>query len=241
MIYYISILIFIILVLLIKLLNRKIMNRKKKENIKLKDILKDIIDGKIKIPYAYLHPLNFIRIVIKKYDDGSQLRLHFWIGNSLYETPHDHRFSFKSFVLKGKIINLNYYVKKDNIYGNYNLYETKFNLDGSLNYNFNNIDSYSIHICDKLIIKKNESYKLNAYIIHNSIIEFDTITLLYQYPNEKETTLIYKHKEDKQLYENNSNAQFYLTQDQIIYYIKKLYNDIEENIIENVDINEFIL
>lgn len=237
MLYYILILIILLIVLILLKNNKKI--NINKENIKLKDILEDIINGKIVISYAYLHPLNFIRIVIKKFDDGSQLRLHFWLGNSLYETPHDHRFSFKSYVLKGKLINLNYYVKKDNLFGDYNLYETKFNSDGSLNFNYNNLDSYSIHICDKLIVKKNDSYKLNAYIIHNSIIESDTITLMYQYPNEKDHTLIYKHKQDKQLYENNSNAQYYLTQEQILFYIKKLHNDIIENKIQNVDITEF--
>ena len=65
---------------------------------------------------SYLHTNGFYKIILKRYDDGSCLRLHYWLKDyNTDQNPHNHGWNFYSKILVGSLQNTNYIMTTQNI------------------------------------------------------------------------------------------------------------------------------
>lgn len=144
---------------------------------------------------SYKHPNGFVKMILRKNEDDSFFRLHYWLDElALDQNYHDHGWNFTSKIINGSLKNINYY-KSEAIDTNINaLYEYKMDLTKH-NKKLNITKSHNKYIMIKeseQIYKQNDIYYLDSNIIHRTIpIVENTITLMKQEPLTKSLCHLY--------------------------------------------------
>lgn len=129
-----------------------------------------------------IHPLGFYVLKLGQIDDDLNIRLHIW-NNKL--TPqnlelmvHNHIFDMKSFVLKGEIINKEYeLICDENKVTKNQLYKVNYSNNNSIL--IKSESNFTLLETKQSTIKKGHSYKIDAGVFHESIVQNPyTATLL---------------------------------------------------------------
>lgn len=142
---------------------------------------------------SYKHPNGFVKIILKKNNDGSYFRLHYWLNElALDQNYHDHGWNFTSKIINGVLKNINYYKSPstdENALYEYEMDLTKHNR--KLNITRSEI-KYDMIQESEQIYTKDDVYHLSSDIIHKAhpLIEH-TITLMKQEPLSKSKCYLY--------------------------------------------------
>ena len=136
------------------------------------------------------HPNKFYKILLKITNTGTT-RLHIWKTKTKTEThneehimnkqyPHTHGWNFKSFILKGSLTDVHYEKSIDNSDNNLVCY--KDNIDSINEYGY--VPQYDCKLkeINRFVHKEGTSYELNHDVIHLTIPESGSITLIHQEP-----------------------------------------------------------
>lgn len=147
---------------------------------------------------SYTHPNGFIKIILRKNDDGSYFRLHYWINNYEDVNFHNHGWNFKSKIINGVLKNMNYSKHLLNMSNEINSNETYFEYVLNLTGNNNKInadnskDKYILIKETEEIYDKNCTYYQEANIIHKAVsLSNDTITIIKQEPLSRTQCEVY--------------------------------------------------
>jgi len=157
---------------------------------------------------SYKHPNGFVKIVLKYNEDGSCIRIHYWLKELVMEQNyHNHGWCFVSKIINGSLKNITYSKCESNNLDTYNEYIldlTKHNK--KINITKSNI-KYDLIQNSEQIYNKNDIYHLEPDVIHKAYhLEENTITIIKQESLSKTSCNIYTQTDisNEHVYENIS-------------------------------------
>jgi len=172
------------------------------------------------LPFIW-HPLGFIVCKIASNNDQN-LRLHIWPKNGGKEQEpcwliHNHIFSFQSWVLNGKVENIEYRLDYNN--SEYCIYEASYSKNRSL-LSKTNIE-VSIHETQRYIVQRGDKYNISASVFHESksVGNDIAVTVLHTIDSSKNNPRVIGDITGK---ENYRYERQQLTKEEIRYEIYKI-------------------
>ncbi|MBV1883883.1 MAG: hypothetical protein KUG82_19745 [Pseudomonadales bacterium] len=115
------------------------------------------------------HPLGFVMCKLSQ-ENEKNIRLHIWPNSSEHvQEPqwliHDHMFDLKSWVLSGKIENIEYEIASD--FPIYSIYQASYEQDKSILHRTE--QDLSIKVKNKSVVSSGQIYEIASGILHQSI------------------------------------------------------------------------
>lgn len=128
-----------------------------------------------------VHGNGFLQLQINE-----RQRIHIWhpsIPKQKYPTPiHDHKFSFHSTIIFGRLLNVRYSVDRAPITGGYRVFmpgrNTTPNIDAKLVRHEHHPDTVRISECSQLVHGQYETYHMPSKQFHETIAIGPTVTLM---------------------------------------------------------------
>jgi hypothetical protein len=144
-----------------------------------------------------VHPLGFVKLVLKTGSSGERVRLHLWPISLKFETanhPHDHYWSFSSLILAGSMTSTFYEVASVDGPGEqhheWRLAQFRSNPQRGAPYTFVNGGRATLHPCRVQTLNTGDIYSMRVGEIHKAerLGIVPTASLVLQGPQESTAT-----------------------------------------------------